>query len=184
MFISKFSDFINEKIYDSPHGYLKMRLSQIEKKLHDIFDQQSTEDEEIDSFSKKEIQDTKETGKMVFSDLPIKEFSIEKSNYSQSRPYVKVRFFDDSYMYDLFVFLELKDGVAKDQNKDFKLEDIKDCYVEFKKYDQENPAKMSVLPKRTVEIDKLSSDLLIELKLEIDKSSPQSDEQEFKIETE
>lgn len=182
--VYKFSDFINENVYDSPHGYIKARLLQIEQKIKDIFQTDFTDQDEVESFTKKSVQDKKKEGKISFDQLGITEYTIQKSNYSKIQDSVKVRFFDQYYMYDLIFFLDLKDGVSKEADKDFKLEDIKDCFVKFKKYDQSSKL-LAQIPPKTIEIDKLSSDLLIELKIEIDESSPSStDEGEFKIETE
>jgi len=186
MMVYKFSDFVNEKVYDSPHGYIKARLLQIEQKIKDIFQTDFTEEEEVESFTKRNLQDKKKDGKISFDQLGITEYTIQKSNYSKIQDNVRVRFFDEDFMYDLIFFLDLKDGVPKATDKDFKLEDIKDCFVKFKKYDQSSFELLAQIPPKTIEIDKLSSDLLIELKIEIDESSPSSSsgEAEFEIETE
>ena len=86
-------------------------------------------------------------------------------------------------MYTMIIMIDLKEALPKDPNKDFTIDDIKNCYIKFKKYDiAANFEIMGQISKNT-EIKKISEDLIIDLKLELDETFDDNDE-EFKIETE
>jgi hypothetical protein len=81
------------------------------------------------------------------------------------------------------VILDLKDAVPKDGTKDFSADDIKDCFIKFKKYNIDSFDLLGELSKN-IKIDDIDEDLLIELKLELDGGSKDSSEENFSIETE
>ena len=79
--------------------------------------------------------------------------------------------------------IDIKEAIPKDPNKDFKLEDVKNCYIKFKKYDINADFEIIGQISKNVEIKKISEDFIIELKIELDETFG-GDEEEFEIETE
>lgn len=183
MRVRYFDEFILERIFDSPESYISNRLNDIEKKISNIFGIQEG-GESIDSFSSKEQKDKKKSGKMGFPELGIQLHSIQKSKYSKIQDSIKCRFFDDENLYDFTVILDLKDAVPSDGSKDFSGDDIKDCFIKFKKYDVDSFDPLGEIDPRTIEIDDIDEDLMIELKLELDERSKGGSEENFSIETE
>lgn len=180
MRVRYFDEFILEKLYDTPEGYISTKLDSIEKTISSLFKES---EEDVDTFSAKEQKDLKGGGKMRFNELGIQLDSIQKSKYSKVQDSIKCRFSDDENLYDFTVILDLKDAVPKDGTKDFSADDIKDCFIKFKKYNIDSFDLLGELSKN-IKIDDIDEDLLIELKLELDGGSKDSSEENFSIETE
>ena len=79
--------------------------------------------------------------------------------------------------------IDIKEAIPEDKEKDFDpLEDIKNCYIKFKKYDLDTFDILGQLSKN-VKIKDIDEDFIIDLKIEIDDKFDES-EDEFEIETE
>jgi len=182
MRVRYFDEFILERLFDTPEGYISTRLDSIERTIRSLFDTQES-DESVDTFSAKEQKEKKEGGKMKFSELGIQLDSIQKSKYSKIQDNIKCRFSDDENLYDFTVILDLKDAVPADGSKDFSSDDIKDCFVKFKKYNIDSFDLLGEISKN-IKIDDIDEDLLIELKLELDGGSKGESDENFSIETE
>ena len=94
---------------------------------------------------------------------------------------IKLIFSDSESRYDVSFTIDLKDAVNKDTEKDFSDDEIDKCFVKFKKYDADNFSLVGQLTK-TVKIKDVDEDLIIGLKIDLDKEYG-VDEEEFEIQT-
>ena len=191
MKIRKYSDFINEEIInDTPESYIEIALKQIKRKIDKMFEfqenEEQPEDQPIDSEdNKKSIKrakaESKDRSKMSLKDLGVRLESSEISKYSKMYDNLTVKFSDDAATYNLYLAIDLKDALPKDATKDFSYEDIKTCYIKFKKYDLDTFEVIGQITKN-IEIKKIDEEFLVDLKIEMDDEF--GDEEEFEIETE
>jgi hypothetical protein len=93
-----------------------------------------------------------------------------------------ITFTDDRNMYTLILMIDIKEGIPKDPNKDFSIDDIEKCYIKFKKYDIDKFDIIGQISKN-VEVKKVDEEFIINLKIELDEMFGDEDD-EFKIETE
>lgn len=184
MKIIKFYDFITEELNDTPESYVNSLLSKLKRDIERMFEFQE-EDVTDEVKEKTPIQakkDFKDKSKLTFEDLGLRLESNEISKYSKLYDSLTVKFSDDRFMYTMIIMVDLKEALPTDPNKDFSIEDIKNCYVKFKKYDVNSFDIIGQISKN-VEIKKLDENFIIELKLELDEQFG-SEEEEFEIETE
>ena len=144
------------------------------------------EDQPIDpEDNKKSIKrakaESKDRSKMSLKDLGVRLESSEISKYSKMYDNLTVKFSDDAATYNLYLAIDLKDALPKDATKDFSYEDIKTCYIKFKKYDLDTFEVIGQITKN-IEIKKIDEEFLVDLKIEMDDEF--GDEEEFEIETE
>jgi hypothetical protein len=205
MKIIKYSQFLNEELNDTPEQYISMALTKLKRKIDRMFESEEDEEEEdklrepgvdFDSDAWKKVskgrskEEAKEKGergkeekeKMTFKDLGVRLESSEISKYSRIYDSLTVKFSDDQSLYTLIILIDLKEGVAKDPNKDFSPDDVAKCYIKFKKYDIDTFDIIGQLTKN-VEIKKIKEEFLINLKIELDEEYGE-DEEGFEIETE
>jgi hypothetical protein len=188
MIIKKCSDFIikEEVINDTPYYYMDIVLNKIKKIIEGIFDENTIEDETQNPNFEKTIKKAKTDGKnkedkLSFSDLGVVLNSSELSKFSKMMKSLDIKFSDDSASYDLYIAVSLKDAIPT-QDKEFSADDIKKCFVKFKKYDIDTFEVIGQLTKN-VDIKDIDEDFLVDLKIEIDKEFG-SDEDDFEIEME
>lgn len=191
MKIRKYADFINEEIInDTPESYIEIALKQIKRKIDKMFEFQENEDQPEDQpidpeDNKKSIKrakaESKDRSKMSLKDLGVRLESSEISKYSKMYDNLTVKFSDDAATYNLYLAIDLKDALPKDATKDFSYEDIKTCYIKFKKYDLDTFEVIGQITKN-IEIKKIDEEFLVDLKIEMDDEF--GDEEEFEIETE
>jgi hypothetical protein len=191
MKIRKYADFINEEIInDTPESYVEIALKQIKRKIDKMFEfqenEEQPEDQPIDTEdNKKSIKrakaESKDRSKMSLKDLGVRLESSEISKYSKMYDNLTVKFSDDAATYNLYLAIDLKDALPKDATKDFSYEDIKTCYIKFKKYDLDTFEVIGQITKN-IEIKKIDEEFLVDLKIEMDDEF--GDEEEFEIETE
>jgi len=192
MKIRKYADFINEEIMnDTPESYVEIALKQIKRKIDKMFEFQENEqqpeeqpmsEEGEDSKSIKRAKaESKDRSKMSLKDLGVRLESSEISKYSKMYDNLTVKFSDDAATYNLYLAIDLKDALPKDATKDFSYEDIKTCYIKFKKYDLDTFEVIGQITKN-VEIKKIDEEFLVDLKIEMDDKF--GEEEEFEIETE
>jgi hypothetical protein len=191
MKIRKYADFINEEIInDTPESYIEIALKQIKRKIDKMFEfqenEEQPEDQPIESEdNKKSIKrakaESKDRSKMSLKDLGVRLESSEISKYSKMYDNLTFNFSDDAATYNLYLAIDLKDALPKDATKDFSYEDIKTCYIKFKKYDLDTFEVIGQITKN-IEIKKIDEEFLVDLKIEMDDEF--GDEEEFEIETE
>jgi hypothetical protein len=188
MKIVKFTEFINEELLnDTPETYISSVLSKLKRKIDGLFEESNeTEEEEAGEKSiKKAKEDSKKNKeKLTFKDLGIRLESSEISKYSKLYDSLTIVFRDDEFMYHLIIMIDLKEALPKDPNKDFTMDDVKMCYIKFKKYslltkDIELIGQIS----KNVEIKKIDEEFIIDLKIELDDEFG-DEEEKLEIETE
>lgn len=178
--VLKFLEFITETIHDTPEQYVSSALTKIKSKLEKMFAHDEAENGEVKRFGDKDI---KKEGEMSFKDLGIELQSLEISKFSKQYDNVKCIFSDENSRYDVIITIDLKDAVPEDKEKDFSSNDIEKCYIKFKKYDADDYTLIGEITK-TIDINDINEELLINLKLELDEEFGGAGEEEFKIETE
>jgi hypothetical protein len=174
MKIIKYSQFINEDSFqDSPEEFVSTALTKLKRKIESFFEEvgEESSDKEIMTMSKakeKGEKREKEEGKMSFKELNVQLESSELSKYSAQFDSIKVIFSDPDYRYDLFITIPLEEAINKDKTKDFSDKEIKKCTVKFKKYDLDGFELVGQIGPKTIEIDKIDEDFLVNLKIELD----------------
>lgn len=189
MKIIKFGEFFLENQQDTPESYGDSLLMVMKKKIDKMFNYEMGSSDELDN-NPKTIQDAKKSSKgpkkESFKDFGLRLESSEISKYSRTNDSLTVKFSDDTNTYTLIIMVSTKDIVndmtEKGEDEDFSIKDIKKCYVKFKKYDLDTFEVLGQLSKN-VDVEKIDEDFIIELKVEIDDTFD-DDEEEFKIETE
>ena len=179
--VYRFYEYLKENINDVPEQYLENVLRKLKTKFEKMFSYDYAEGGEVKKFGEVQKEEEKKE-KMSLKDFNLELQSCEFSKYSKIFDNLRVKFSDEQFLYDLLITVDLKDAVPKDQEEDFSTDDIKECQLKFKKYDADNFELIGQLTK-TVEIEKIDEELLVELKLEIDKDFGE-EEEEFEIETE
>ena len=188
MKIIKYTDFIKENMYETPENYIGLALNQLKRKIDKMFDfQEDTEQnypvegEEATPDKIKKIK-TRSKDKMSFEDLGVRLESSEVSKYSKLYDSLTVKFSDDNATYALIITIDIKEGIPKDKEKDFDIDDIEMCYIKFKKYDLDTFEVIGQITKNA-KLKKVDEDFLIDLKIELDDKFTDEDEQ-LEIETE
>jgi hypothetical protein len=185
MKVIKFYDFIKEELLnDTPETYISTLLTKLKRQIDKMFDYEKITGD-IDNKEKsieKAKRDSKNKEKLSFKDLGLSLESSEISKYSKLYDSLTVTFRDDNFMYTMIIMIDLKEALPKDPNKDFTIDDIKNCYIKFKKYDLDNIEIIGQISKN-VEVKKIDEEFIIDLKIELDDTFG-DDEDEFQIETE
>jgi len=176
MKIIKFSDYnrINENQTETPEEYIKTVLIKIKNKLQRMF--QTSDESEVQGFEQK-------TGEMNFAQMGVELESLEMSRYSRTLDNVKLKFSDEQFLYDLMIAIHISEAVPKN-GKEFKSDDIKKCYIKFKKYDKHEPGEVLAELSKNIKIEEINEDFLVALKIELDEQSGDEEKDEFEIETE
>ncbi len=183
MKIRKFIDFITEELNDTPETYINSILMKLKRDIDKMFNfEVSDEPKKGEKSPEQAKKDFKDKSKLSFEDLGLKLESNEISKYSKLYDSLTVKFSDEQNLYTLIIMIDLKKALPTDPNKDFKLDDIKECYIKFKKYDINSFDIIGQISKN-VEIKKIDEEFIIELKIELDDEFG-TDEEEFEIETE
>ena len=185
MKVRKFIEFIKEELQDTPESYIATLLQRLKVKIDKMFEDQMP-DADNGGGKEKSIKqakaDSRNKDKMSFKDLGIRLESSEISKYSKMYDSLTITFTDDRNMYTLILMIDIKEGIPKDPNKDFSIDDIEKCYIKFKKYDIDKFDIIGQLSKN-VEVKKIDEEFIIDLKIELDEMFGDEDD-EFKIETE
>jgi hypothetical protein len=180
MKIIKYGDFIKENLQDTPENYIAIVLNKLKRDIDKIFDYKEESDDTV--LKPEELKRVK-SDKMTFKDLGVRLESSEVSKYSKLYDSLSVKFSDDQNTYTLIIMIDIKEAIPEDKEKDFDpLEDVKKCYIKFKKYDLDTFEILGQVDKN-VKIKDIDEDFIIDLKIEIDEKFGES-EDEFEIETE
>lgn len=186
--IIKYSEFINE-MNDTPESYVDITLRQIKRKIDNMFDHKDDDIDDInyDENTEKSVKnirqakdDSRNKTNMNFKDLGVRLESSEISKYSKLNDSLTIKFSDDDATYNLLIVIELKEALPKDDNKDFSHDDIKKCYIKFKKYSIDTFEIIGQITKN-ISIKDISEEFLINLKIELDDKF--GDNEEFSIES-
>ena len=176
MKILKYSEFLNESsvLHDTPKDYIESVLSKLKSKLDLLFLEDKNSQK---GSSDKKIQKTTASGPSL-KEMGVK---LESSEINKSTLYdsLKIKFSDGDGVYDLNVTINFEDAVPK-PDKDFSIDDIKKCFVKFKKYDIETFDLIGQVSKN-VNIKEIGEDLIIKLKVEVEKDFD-NNEEELEIE--
>lgn len=183
--IKKYAEFILE-MHDTPESLIEVVLKQIKVKIDRMFEFQEQEEEPnpndvVGKSIEQAKKDSKDNTKMTFKDLGVRLESSEVSKYSQQYDSLTVKFSDDNSMYNLYLTIDVKDAIPEDPESDFTTDDIKKCFIKFKKYDLDTLDVVGQITKNA-EIDNIDEDFLINLKIDVDEKF--GDTEEFEIETE
>lgn len=180
MRVIKYNEFIKENLQDTPENYISIVLSKLKKKIDRMFDyKEESEDQVLKPEELKKVN----SDNMSFKDLGVRLESSEISKYSKLYDSLTIKFTDDENTYTLIIMIDIKEAIPEDKEKDFDpLEDIKNCYIKFKKYDLDTFDILGQLSKN-VKIKDIDEDFIIDLKIEIDDKFDES-EDDFEIETE
>jgi len=185
MKISKFTDFINENVYETPEEYVKTALHKLKIKIESYFEENKEEatDDNLIKMSdalKRGQKEEKDKSKISFQDLGLNLVDSEFSKYSALNDNIKFYFEDsDKSRYDLYISIPLEEAIVKDKTKNFSYKDIKNCYVKFKKYDEDGTV-YPVLSKN-VEIESIDDNFLVDLKIEYDKNFGKEENLEIEV---
>jgi len=130
MRVRKYIEFIKENMYETPENYIGEALKQLKRKIDKMFDFQEevegnypVEGEDATPEKIKKIR-TKSKDKMSFEDLGVRLESSEISKYSKLYDSLTVKFSDDNATYALIITIDIKEGIPKDKEKDFDIDDI------------------------------------------------------------
>jgi hypothetical protein len=167
MRIIKFIDFIKENLNDTPEDYIEQALRNILDKIMEMFpdDNQEDSEDEIISFSDaRQRGDEKEAAskKIKFSDYGTK---LMDQDLSRESGILTITIEEDEAWYKIYFMIDIKDAVPT-ADEDFESSDIKDCKVKFVKYN--NGDKIERKISKTLAIDDIDEEKLIELKIEVD----------------
>ena len=182
MKIIKYTEFINEEFNDTPESYIETALNQIKNKIDKMFDYEEVNSDDVENISiQKAKLNSKDKSKITFKDLGIRLDSSEISKYSKMYDSLTVKFSDSTSLYNLFISIDIKEGIPKNPEEDFSFEDIENCFVKFKKYDLDTFDVIGQITKN-VKIKDIDEEFIIELKIELDDKFGDEDEK-LEIET-
>lgn len=162
MRIKRFKDHINEGLTDTPENYISSVLHKLQTKINSLFDNEDP------------AKDTE------LKDLNLNLESSEISKYSKIQDCLKIKFSDEEALYDMTFTIDLEEAVPQNPDEEFSPDDITSCFVRFKKYELDNFEMIGQITKN-VEIDTIDADFLIDIKIELDDSFGEPEE-EFEIE--
>jgi hypothetical protein len=189
MKITKFNDFINENLHDTPEEYIKIALNKLKKKIESYFEKVESDNEPEEDFIKmsdalkKGKDKDKKKSEISFSELGLSLLSSEFSKYSATNDSVKFIMSDEEFRYDLIIIIPLEEAKVSDPNKDSSFNDIKKCFIKFKKYDIEKGLELVGQINKNVEINSVDENMIIDLKIELDEEFG-GDQEKLEIETE
>lgn len=182
MRIIKYSEYFKESIDITPENKIKMALISIKTKLDSLFLDDTEVSDDVEDENKPEYgervekDDIDNSNKLRFSD-----FGIVLNSSEIIKNIFTLKFSDDDNFYSLSIKISIKDAVAKEDNKDFNVKDIKKASVKLKKYEIDTMNLIGMVNKK-VSINKIDEDLINELNIEIDEQFiGDSDDGEFKI---
>lgn len=181
MKIIKYFDFIKEDAFqDPPEEFINIVLMKLKKKIESIFDFKNEDDEKTTNLNKALEKGKKKKGSdMTFKDLGVSLESSELSKYSAQYDSIKIIFADPDFRYDLFITIPLEEALNKDKSKDFSDKEIKKCTYKFKKYDLDQYDLVGQIGPKTVNIEDIDEDFLVNLKVELDSEFGDDEELEF-----
>ena len=169
MKIVKYTDYIKEGFAETPESLAEMALVKIKEKILAMFpeEQQEESEDEVISFSQaRERGERKEKAKkkITFADYGTRLVDTEISRTAST---LSCKLDDGENWYSLIFFIELTDAVPKDPAADFGVEDIEKCRVKMKRYNSADQ-KVGETTRKTMKIDDIDEEELVNLKIEVD----------------
>ena len=167
---------------DTPASYVDSLLISMKKKIEKMFEENGADDkDESENDVKKAKLNKKRNGNSpTFKEFNLRLESCEVSTRSLLNDTLTVKFSDDENWYNLLVSINMKNAIPKDKTKDFSVKDIKQCFIKFKKYDNETQEVIGQITRNT-DPNTIDEEYIVNLKIELDDQF--GDEEEFEIET-
>lgn len=180
--VYKYLEYLTETIHDTPETYVQTALKKLKKRVEKMFDYAEVVDGEVKRYSEVKDLERKESGEISFKDLGLQLQSSELSKYSRVSDSLKVKFNDAEFLYDITFTIDLNDALPKSKEEDYSDTEIKKCQIKFKKYSLDEFELVGGPLVKTIDIEKIDEEYLIELKIELEESDESGEE--FEIETE
>lgn len=181
MKILKFSEFkLNESsvMHDTPKDYIHTVLAKLKSRLDLLFLQDK---KDLDKEPKDKIKKMKEMDKsneMTLKDMGVR---LESSEINKSTLYdsLKIKFSDGNGIYDLNVTINFEDAIPK-EGEAFTSDDIKKCFIKFKKYNEDTFDLVGEITKNA-NLKDIDENMIIKLKVEVEAEGA-DEEKEVSIE--
>lgn len=155
---------------DNPESYIESKLLTIKNKVESMFGDKPEDSNEYDSNDPNIQKKVKEGGddKISFEDLGLKLESSEMNNITKTHRNLILKFSDEENYYSLLFRIDLKQVINKEnENGELNPEDIKRCFVKFKKYKVEGFELLGEITDNA-DIENIDEDYLVNLKIELD----------------
>ena len=167
---------------DTPASYVDSLLISMKKKIEKMFEENGgdEEDESENDVRKAKLNKKRNGNNPTFKEFNLRLESCEVSTRSLLNDTLTVKFSDDENWYNLLVSVNMKDAIPKDKTKDFSVKDIKQCFIKFKKYDNETQEVIGQITRNT-DPNTIDEEYIVNLKIELDDQF--GEEEEFEIET-
>lgn len=181
MKIRKFNEFIKEQmdgLVDTVETNSEILLNVLKTRIEKMFGEEEVDEDEVMTLQKAK-QSSKNKEKPTFKEFGMKLDSAEVSMKDKNS--LTVKFSDDENTYNLYIRIDIKEVLPEDDKDDFTIDDVKKCYIKFKKYDLDTFEVIGQLAKN-VDPKEIDQEFLVNLKLEVDEMFGEGDD-EFKIET-
>ena len=173
---------------ENPETIIKNKLTSIQKKIEKMFPEELEPTGEVTANSPDiDKKVTSDTEGMTFQDLGMQIDNSELSTKTKTHQNLTVKFSDEggSYYYTLLVRIDLKQvtGDSVEDGDEVTSDAIKRLFIKFKKYKVDGYELMGEITKN-IDIEELTEDFLIDLKIELDEEFDGGGEEEFSIEYE
>jgi hypothetical protein len=181
MKIVKFNEFIKEQmdgLVDTVETNSEILLKVLKSKIEKMFDEEEVDEDEVMTL-KKAKESSKNKQKPTFKEFGMVLDSTEVS--MKNKDSLTVKFSDDENTYNLYIKIDIKAVLPEDGQDDFTIDDVKKCYIKFKKYNLDTFEVIGQLAKN-VDPKEIDQEFIVNLKLEVDEMFDQGDDV-FKIET-
>lgn len=166
---------------DTPASYVDSLLISMKKKIEKMFEEENDDNKQEENDVKKaKLNKKREGNSPTFKEFNLRLESCEVATRSLLNDTLTVKFSDDENWYNLLISINMKDAIPKDKTKDFSTKDIKQCFIKFKKYDNETQEVIGQITRNT-DPNKINEEFIINLKIELDDQF--GEEEEFEIET-
>mgnify|MGYP003532904722 CR=1 FL=1 len=165
---------------DTPASYVDSLLISMKKKIEKMFEETGEKDEEENDVKKAKLNKKGNSNSPSFKEFNLRLESCEVATRSLLNDTLTVKFSDDENWYNLLVSINMKDAIPKDKTKDFSTKDIKQCFIKFKKYDNETQEVIGQITRNT-DPNTIDEEFIVNLKIELDDQF--GEEEEFEIET-
>lgn len=166
---------------DTPASYVDSLLISMKKKIEKMFEEENDDNKQEENDVKKaKLNKKREGNSPTFKEFNLRLESCEVATRSLLNDTLTVKFSDDENWYNLLVSINMKDAIPKDKTKDFSIKDIKQCFIKFKKYDNETQEVIGQITRNT-DPNTIDEEFIVNLKIELDDQF--GEEEEFEIET-
>ena len=166
---------------DTPASYVDSLLVSMKKKIEKMFAENGGEEDKTENNIKKAKLNKKNKGNApTFKEFNLRLESCEVATRSLLNDTLTIKFSDDENWYNLLISINMKDAIPKDKTKDFTIKDIKQCFIKFKKYDNDTQEVIGQITRNT-DPNTIDEEFIVNLKIELDDQF--DEEEEFEIET-